>query len=179
MRKMSSLLVLVLVLAASPSFAETKFALTGKNTKVDFVGTKTEGKHDGGFKTITGTAVVDKEPTTLKFEIDIDTTSLWSDNPKLTGHLKSDDFFGVKKNPKATFVSTKVVKSDKGYTVTGNLTLTGKKKSISFPADITLTGDKLTLTSTFKIDRNDFGITYGKGKIHPEVTIKVAVDAAK
>ena len=72
-----------------------------------------------------------------------------------------------------------MVKGDKGCTVTGDLTLTGKTKSVSFPADITVSDDKVTIKSTFKIDRTDFGITYGKGKIDPEVTIKVTLDAEK
>ena len=48
--------LLVLVLAVNVSLADTTFSLTGKNTKIEFVGTKTDGKHDGGFKTVTGSA---------------------------------------------------------------------------------------------------------------------------
>src|SRR5688572_17686342 len=82
-------------------------ALDGTNTKIEFVGTKPNGKHEGGFKNVAGTAV-GAEPTDLKIDVEIDTTSLYSDNPKLTQHLKSPDFFGVKTHPKAKFVSTKV-----------------------------------------------------------------------
>ena len=57
----------------------------------------------------------DADPASLKIEAEIDTDSLYSDNVKLTGHLKSPDFFGVKDNPKATFKTTKVEKTDKGY----------------------------------------------------------------
>jgi polyisoprenoid-binding protein YceI len=172
--------LLALVLAAGTTLGDTKFSLTGKNTKIEFVGSKAEGKHDGGFKTVTGSATASgKDASTLKVSLDIDTTSLWADNPKLTAHLKSPDFFGVKKHPKAKFVTTKVVKGAKGYTITGELTLLGKTKSITCPADITLGDDKLTIKSTFKIDRTDFGMTYGKGKVYDEVTIKVSVNASK
>ncbi len=178
MRKMSGLLVLVL--ATSVTFADTKFSLDGKNTKIEFVGTKAEGKHDGGFKSLTGSAALTgTDATTLKLDIDIDMTSTYTDNAKLTNHLKSPDFFGVKKNPKAKFVTTKVAKTDKGYTITGDLTLAGTTKSVSFPVDLAVSGDNLTIKSAFKIDRNDFGISYGKGKIDPDVTIKVTVSAAK
>jgi polyisoprenoid-binding protein YceI len=178
MRKLIGLLVLVL--ATTTTFADSKFSLTGKNTKIEFIGTKAEGKHDGGFKTLSGTATATgTDPTTLKIAIDIDMTSTWTDTAKLTAHLKSPDFFGVKKYPKAKFVTTKVVKDDKGYTITGDLTLTGETKSVSFPAEVTVSDDKLTVKGTFKIDRNDFGISYGKGKIDPDVTIKVSLDAGK
>src|SRR5688572_19651171 len=76
--------------------AEQKFALTGENTKVTFTGYKPNGKHDGGFAKLAGTATVtDGKPETLKIDVTIDTDSLHSDDAKLTGHLKSPDFFAV------------------------------------------------------------------------------------
>jgi polyisoprenoid-binding protein YceI len=175
-----SALGLVALLGLSASAADTTYALTGENTKITFVGTKPGGKHDGGFKTVTGTATVtDGNPATLKIEAEIDCDSLYSDDAKLTGHLKSPDFFAVKDNPKATFKTTKVEKTDKGYTVTGDLTLLGKAKAVSFPAAIAEKDGMLTLTADFQIDRNDWGMSYGKGKIDDKVSIKVAVAAKK
>src|SRR5262249_5649322 len=167
-------------LVASPVLAaDTKYTLTGENTTIQFVGTKPGGKHDGGFKKVAGTATVtDGNLATLKIEVEIETDSLYADDPKLTGHLKSPDFFGVKDNPKATFKTTKVEKTDKGYTITGELTMLGKTKAVSFPAAVAA-GDALTLTSEFQIDRNDWGMSFGKGKIDDKVTIKVAVNAKK
>src|SRR3954452_1051546 len=91
----------VLGLAATFSYAgDVKIALNGDNTKVGFVGTKPGGKHIGGFKTLTGTATYDgKDATTLKFTVDIDMSSTFTDNNMLTDHLKSPDFFNVKVNP--------------------------------------------------------------------------------
>jgi polyisoprenoid-binding protein YceI len=166
------------LLAGFTLAADGQFTLTGANTKVEFTGTKAEGKHDGGFKKVDGTvALTGTDPATAKFEVTIDTTSLWSDNPKLTGHLKSPDFFDVKTNPTSKFVSSKVEKDGDKYKVTGELTLNGKKKEISFPATITTTGKTLKLDSEFKINKADFGMTYGQGKIHDAVTIRVKVDA--
>jgi polyisoprenoid-binding protein YceI len=155
--------------------ADAKISLTGENTKVTFTGTKKDGKHDGGFKTLTGTATVDGNAL-VKVEVEIDTDSLYSDDPKLTGHLKSPDFFGVKDNPKAKFVSTKIAKGGKAYEITGDLTLLGKTKSITFPATISASGGNLKIEGDVKIDRNDFGMTYGKGKVDDHVAIKVAVE---
>ncbi len=158
--------------------ADGKFTLTGENTKVEFTGTKAEGKHDGGFKKLSGTAAVTgSDPTTARIEVTIDTDSLYTDNAKLTGHLKSPDFFDVKTNPTAKFVSSRVEKDGAKYKITGELTLNGKKKEITFPATITTTGGALKIDSAFKINKTDFGMTYGQGKIHDEVTIKVKVDA--
>jgi polyisoprenoid-binding protein YceI len=157
--------------------ADVKFPLTGENTKLQFVGSKPDGKHDGGFKTITGTATAGA--TGLKLDLVIDMDSLYADDPKLTGHLKSADFFEVKNNPTAKFVTTKIEKVGEEFSVTGELTLKGKVKAVTFPAKITLTEEKLTLDAEFRINRNEIGITFGKGKINDEVVIKVSVAAKK
>lgn len=171
----------VAVLAALPVFAlATDFPLTSSNTEVKFTGTKPNGKHDGGFKTVTGTAnATGTDATTLKIKLEIDTNSLYSDNDKLTTHLKSPDFFGVKSNPKATFASTKVEKDGADYKVTGDFTMLGQKKSITFPAKIAVKDDGVTLTSTFSIDRTQWGMTYGQGKVDNMVELNVSVKATK
>jgi polyisoprenoid-binding protein YceI len=173
--------VVLAALHAGPVFAaEQKFALTGENTKVKFVGYKPNGKHEGGFAKLSGTATVtDAKPETLKIDVTIDTDSLHSDDTKLTGHLKSPDFFAVKDHPKATFKSTKVEKTGTGYNVTGDLTMLGKTKAVTFPATVTVTGDSLLLTTEFKINRNHWGMTYGAGKVNDMVDLKVNVNAKK
>jgi polyisoprenoid-binding protein YceI len=175
-----SALALVAAFALTAAAAEQKFALTGDNTTVTFTGTKKNGKHDGGFKKLTGTATVtDGNPETLKIEAVIDTDSLYSDNEKLTAHLKNPDFFSVKDNPTATFKSTKVEKSDKGYTITGDLMLLGKTKPVTIPAEVSVKDDTLTITSDFKINRFDWGMTYGKGMVDDAVALKLKVSAKK
>lgn len=155
-----------------------EIALTGKNTTITFVGTKPNGKHDGGFKEVSGTAsFTAQDPASLKLNVVIDMESLFADNPKLASHLKSPDFFGIKSNPKSKFVSTKVEKAGDGYKVTGDLTMCGQTKAVTFPAQITTSGDALTLASKFAIDRTQWGMTYGKGKIDDEVKLSVSVNA--
>jgi polyisoprenoid-binding protein YceI len=157
--------------------ADSTVALSGDNTKITWVGTKgAAGKHEGGFKTVTGTATVSGDALT-GVKVEIDTDSLFSDDPKLTAHLKSPDFFGVKNNPKAKFESTKVEKTDKGASITGQLTLNGKTKEITIPAEVTSAGGALKINGAVTIDKRDFGMTYGGGKIDDPVAIKVTVEA--
>ena len=171
-------LAVALGFAAAAGAADTKFALNGENTTVKFVGSKPDGKHEGGFKSVAGSATVQNaDPSTLKLDVVINTDSLYSDDPKLTAHLKSPDFFGVKQHPKATFVSTKVAKTDGTFVVTGDLTLCGKTKSISFPAKIGVAGGALKLDAAFKINRADFGMTFGRDKINDAVALTVSVNA--
>jgi polyisoprenoid-binding protein YceI len=173
-------ITLAVLLVAQTRAADTKYTITGDNTKLTFTGTKKEGKHDGGFKKLSGTATVtDGDFTKLKIEVEIDCDSLYSDVAKLTDHLKSPDFFGVKDHPKASFKTTKIEKGEKTYTITGDLTLLGKTKSITFPASISAAGENLSLSTAFAIDRTEWGMTFGKGMIDDKVILNIAMTARK
>ena len=169
--------------AASPSAGSKTYAFSNENSKVQWVGSKVTGKHDGGFDKFTGSVtLVDKDPTKSQVKVDIDTTSVTSDTEKLTGHLKSADFFDVEKHPKASFESTKIVAGGEGgtHTVTGNLDLHGVKKSITFPATIKAEDGQVSVNAEFSINRKDFGINYaGKADdlIRDEVVIKLDIKA--
>ena len=163
-----------------------KYAFDQSASKVTWVGSKVTGKHEGGFSAFTGTVdVADGAPEKSKVNVDIDATSLTSDTEKLTGHLKSGDFFDVAKNPKATFASTEIKKGgEKGatHTVTGNLTIKGITKSVTFPATVTVTGDAATVDAEFAINRRDFSLNYPgmpNDLIRDDVVIKLAIRAKK
>jgi polyisoprenoid-binding protein YceI len=163
-----------------------KYAFTQASSKVEWTGAKVTAKHDGSFDTFTGTvSLVDGAPEKSSVNVDIETASLKVDPDRLAGHLKSPDFFDVQKYPKATFVSTQVkAGGEKGasHTITGNLTLHGVTKSITFPATIAVAGDDVKVNAEFAINRKDFGIVYpGKPDdlIKDEVLIKLTIDAKK
>jgi polyisoprenoid-binding protein YceI len=177
MQRISGVTALTLMLV--PAFAlGGDYALTDKNTTITFIGSKPGGKHEGGFKSVTGAATVTgNDLTTLKVTLDIDMNSLYTDADKLTAHLKSPDFFGVKSNPKSKFVATKVEKSGNDYKVTGDFTMLGKTKAITFPAKLAMTADGLTVSSSFTIDRTQWGMTYGQGKVDNDVKLTISVKA--
>ena len=158
------------------------YALSQDST-IGFVGAKITGSHDGGFEKFEGTvSVTGGTPEGSSVDVTIDTTSLWSDTEKLTGHLKSADFFGVETYPTASFKSTEIAAGDDGtYTLTGNLDLHGVTKQISFPAEIEVTEDGFSAKAEFSINRMDFGIKYpGKPDdlIRDEVLIKLDLKSA-
>ena len=86
--------------------------------------------------------------------------STWADDDRLTGHLKSPDFFDVQQFPVATFTATTIEQSGAPQKVTGNLDLHGVKKSVSFPANIRVANDAVTVKAEFAINRRDFNINY-------------------
>ena len=167
--------------------AAAGWKITSDNSKVEFVGSKVTGKHDGGFKVFTGEIKVadGNKIEGSSVTVEIDTTSVYTDAEKLTGHLKSADFFDVEKHPKATFVSTEIKPGGEGgasHTVVGNLTLHGVTKSITFPATIAVDGDKASVKSEFSINRKDFEILYaGKADdlIRDDVVIKLDLNVSK
>ena len=161
--------------------AGTKYVFTPEST-IGFTGSKVTGSHDGGFKTFTGHFTVkDGKPVGNDHKVVIDMDSTWSDAEKLTGHLKSGDFFDVEKFAQSTFDVTELKAGDNGkYTVAGNFTLHGVTKNITFPATVTQGSDTVTIKAEFDIKRKDFGIVYpGKAEdlIRDEVVIKLDLTA--
>jgi len=93
-------------------------------------------------------------------------------NQKFIGHITSGDFFEIEKFPTASFVITKVA----GNQVTGNLTVKGITKSITFPAEIAIKGGKVTAKANITIDRTDFNIKYGSKKFFDSIGDKAIYD---
>jgi polyisoprenoid-binding protein YceI len=141
-----------------------EYAFNGQNSTLAFVGAKVTGEHEGSFKTFSGNVhLVDHAPERSSVKVDILMESVEIEPAKLAGHLKSPDFFDVAKHPKATFESTRVAPGGTNgatHTVTGNLTLHGTTRSISFPAKIQVSGDSVRVNAEFAINRKDFGIVY-------------------
>ncbi len=142
--------------------AQARRLVIADGSSIGFVGSKVTGSHDGGFHEFEGEIrLVGDDATQSVVSIVIDTTSLWADDERLTGHLKSPDFFAVDAHPTATFISTRIEKREAGgCIVTGNLTLHGITKSISFPAEISIAGDQATASAEFSIRRFDFDMKY-------------------
>ena len=167
--------------AATAAQAGTKYSFTPAS-QVNFVGSKVTGSHHGGFKAFTGYFTIkDGAPVGNDHKVIIDMKSTFADDEKLQGHLKSPDFFDVEKFPQATFDVTGFKKdSASSYTVSGNFTLHGMTKNISFPATVSMSGDSVKIDAKFDINRKDFGIVYpGKTDdlIRDEVIIELKLEA--
>lgn len=166
---------------AAPAAASKTFTVSPES-KIDFVGSKVTGSHNGGFTNFTGTLSVADGKVVAPSEIQIAMASIWSDAEKLTGHLKSPDFFDTEKFPTTTFTVTEIAAGEGGNNnVTGNLALHGVTNSISFPAMIEVADASVKVKAEFAINRKNFGINYpGKADdlIRDNVVIKLDVTAA-
>jgi len=82
---------------------------------------------------------------------------------ELAEHLKSTDFFNVKKHPISKFELTKIeaLKGKYNSKVIGNLTILGVTKNIVFKANINVSEKEVSIKSEkFSINREDWGLTY-------------------
>ncbi|HET9527071.1 MAG TPA: YceI family protein [Pyrinomonadaceae bacterium] len=162
------------------------YGITPQNSKIEFIGSKVTGSHNGSFEKFNGEIhYANNDPTQSHVTITIDSASVKADDPKLTEHLKTPDFFDVAKFPEAKFESTSIKPGgEKGasHTVTGNLMLHGVTKSITFPATISVTPDVATVDANFAINRKDFGINYAgalDNAIRDEVVMTLRIRANK
>lgn len=162
----------------------TALAITPENSKIEFTGSKVTGKHDGGFKSFKGIIdLVGDKAEASKVAVEIEMASVFADVDKLTTHLQTADFFEIEKYPRATFASTKIEPATGGgHTVTGDLELRGVKKSVTFPATITIKPDAVEVRAEFSINRKDFGIAYaGKADdlIGDDVVIRLDLNSPR
>jgi polyisoprenoid-binding protein YceI len=140
----------------------------------------------GTFKDVSGRFTIDAENSS--FALSIKAASIDSANAKRDEHLRSPDFFNVKQFPEIAFNSTSVKPIEGGFEVTGNLTMHGETKSITFPIKGGRTamfppGTQRTGYSTGEITlkRSDFGVGAAKfaSALGDEVFITVSFEGTQ
>jgi len=198
MKKLTFVLAVVAGLAFAFKPAELKMKLDASKSKVMWFAEKVTGKHNGGITVKSGDVILkDGNLTGGTFVMDMTSISCadlegeW--NQKLVGHLKSDDFFSVEKNPTSTFTITKVAalagdKAGNTHTISGKMTIKGITNEISFPAKVGVTADAITAKGKAVLDRTKWDIKYGSKSffesigdkaIYDEFTIEFDVTAKK
>jgi polyisoprenoid-binding protein YceI len=143
----------------------------------------------GRFRDFDGVIKYDKaNPSAASVEFTVKTASIDTTNNDRDEHLRSKDFFEVQKFPTLTFTSTQVVAKD-GATleVTGNLTLHGVTRLVTFPVSLlgtvkTPRGEKAGFETTFKIDRKEYGLLWNNvldsgPVLGDEVKINIEIEA--
>lgn len=164
--------------ASTPVEEVTKKEVKTSESTVTWKGYKVTGSHYGIINLKSGSLSFDNDKL-VGGEFVVDMTSLISQDlegeykGKLEGHLKSDDFFGVEKFPTSSLVFTEVKASGKNsYEVTGNLTIKGITKAVTF--DVSVYGSKAT--ATMKVDRSQYDVRYGSGSFFDNLGDKTIYD---
>jgi polyisoprenoid-binding protein YceI len=122
----------------------------------------------GHFDDVAGTIVANAaRPEKSSVRVTIKTASVDTGIAMRDNHLKTADFFDAEKHPEITFESTKVTKSRNGFTARGNLTLHGVTREVALPFQVKgpvndgMGNDRIGIETRVKLDRRDYGMTYG------------------
>ncbi|MGB3618834.1 MAG: YceI family protein [Catalinimonas sp.] len=187
MKKVSVLLAALLAAplmlhAGDPPALITKKADLQKS-KIEWVGKKVTGQHDGTVMLKDGALEVENGRVVGgQFTMDMTTIEVTdiedpATNAKLKGHLMSDDFFSVEKYPTARFVITDVQPAGSGkIDVTGDLTIKGITHAVNFPATVSNRDGQTRARAEFEIDRTKWNVRYGSGSFFEGLGDKVIYD---
>ena len=191
MKKIVFAIAFVSVMAGIYSFVprnNTKdpvtYTVNAENSRVDWIGSKKAGFHTGFFPLKSGQLQVDAGKLQGgKFVIDLANLKVTDagGNEKLTGHLKTPDFFDVAKFSEATYDITGVTyTSENTADITGNLGIKGLSVPVKFQANIRSADDKgFFAQAFFSLDRTLLGVNYGLGSVSKDVQIAIHIFGTK
>jgi len=149
-------------------------------SKVHFV-IKNFGINTGGdFKGLKGNIVFRPENiASSKFNVTVSASTIDTDNEMRDKNLVSDEYFDAAKFPVIRIISTKIEKTNKTasgfYYFTGNLTMHGITKTISFPFQADKQKDGFLFTGEFEINRLDFGVGEKSVVLGSKVIVSLSV----
>jgi polyisoprenoid-binding protein YceI len=141
----------------------------------------------GRFNNFSGDFTIDSsDPAKSSFALTIKADSVDTNNSKRDDHLRAPDFFNAKQFPVITFTSTSVKAIEEGYEVTGDLTMHGETKPVTF----TLKGGKSAefppgvkrigfSSSQIVLKRSDFGVGKPMAMLGDPVYISVSFEGTK
>ncbi len=178
----------VVAVAKTKSGKTAIYNVDAAKSQLTWNGKKVTGEHTGTINLGAGQLLVSGNKVTGG-SVDIDMTSIKNTdltdaeyNGKLIGHLKSDDFFSVEKNPKATFKITSLtpIKGAKAgqpnHTVKGNLTIKGITNAITFPATVAVNNGTASAKGVAILDRTKWDIRYGSKSFFANIGDKAIND---
>lgn len=181
MKKILSLvtlsIALILFVASTKPVKTETFKVDTDRSSIDWIGRKVTGQHTGKIQIASGELLVAGNAIKGGSFI-MDMNSITSDSERLTGHLKTDDFFSVEKNPTSKFVITKVTAAGKDrINVTGDLTIKGITEAITFPVSVKKQdGALVAVAKNVLVNRAKFDIRYGSKSFFNDIGNKAIED---
>lgn len=132
-------------------------------------------------------------PAAASVEATIQAASVDTGSENRDKHLRSGDFFDVETHPTITFKSDKVEQQGDQLIATGNLTMNGVTRPVSFPIEFLGAGPdpwggtRAGFAATLELDRKDFDITWNNALDHGgmmlgdqvEISLDIQAIAAK
>lgn len=141
----------------------------------------------GRFAAFSGTVEIADDVTQSRVTVEIDASSVDTNDAQRDGHLKADDFLSVETHPTITFTSTGVihVEGDR-WRIPGQLTVRGVTRDVDLDATyLGLAQDpwgntRAAFSAETEIDREYFGITWNQtletGGVLVSKKVKIELD---
>jgi len=173
--------------AGTPARAADTYAVDDNHTAVVFkVSHLGISWTFGRFNDVAGSFTLDPaDPAKSSFALAIKAASLDTNNAKRDEHLRSPDFFNVKQYPEITFKSTAVRPVEGGYEVTGEFTLHGQTRPLTFAlkggkaAEFPKGVQRVGFTTDLAVKRSEFGMDKLVGPVGDEVYIAISFEGVK
>ncbi len=184
-----ALLALALLLPTLAAADPAVYRVDGDHSGVSFKIRHFVSNVSGRFRDFDGVVKYDKlSPAASSVEFTIRAASIDTASNDRDEDLRSKNFFEVAKYPTLTFSSTKVVPKDaKTLLVTGNLTMHGVTREITFPVELLGTvsapgGEKAGFEASFTVNRKEFGIDWNNildsgPLLGDEVKVSIEIEA--
>jgi polyisoprenoid-binding protein YceI len=147
----------------------------------------------GEFGALAGSVEFDPAaPEAAHASATVETGTVNTRDEKRDAHLRSGDFFDVERHPQMAFRSTGVARKGAGYALSGELTIRGTTKSVTFQVEGPTAPEKdpwgntrVGAIATATIDRREFGLVWntalesGGVLVGHDVTITIDVSLVK
>lgn len=169
MKKFAAFLVISIALV---SFAVKEMKPADQDGSVTFT-IKNFGINTGGeLKGLKGAVKWDAgNPSASSFNVSVDVNTISTGISARDSHLRQVEYFDAEKYPTISFTSTTVTANN----VTGNLTIKGVTKPVSFPFTVKPSGSGYLFEGKFSISRKDFGVGGGSMVLSNEVNVSLKV----
>jgi polyisoprenoid-binding protein YceI len=186
MRKCLLASAVVLAIVAGPVAADD-YTIDGMHTSVSFkISHLGLSWTHGRFNNVSGSFAIDPaDASKSSFTLSIKTDSIDTGNAKRDGHLRSPDFLNVKQFPTLDFKTTAAKAIKDGYQVTGDLTMHGVTKSVTFSlvggrkAEFPKGMQRTGYSTELSLKRSDFGMDKMTEAIGDEVYISISFEGVK
>lgn len=164
--------------------AHSRFGFVARHAMV----TKVRGQ----FNRFEGTLRVDgDQPLASSGELVIEASSIDTRNPDRDAHIRSNDFLAMEEYPQISFRTTRLEGGPDRYRVTGDLTVRGVTKPVTFQVDVTGAAvdpwgqTRVGFEGTAVVNRKDWGVSWnaaleaGGVLVSEKVTLEFEISAIK
>jgi polyisoprenoid-binding protein YceI len=145
----------------------------------------------GVFGDVEGEIRIADDPLHSSVRASVDAASVSSGDAKRDAHLRSADFFDVEQYPRTEFVSSKVEPKGDKFALTGDLTVHGVTREVTWDLEFDGTvqdpwgGTRAGFSATIEVNRKDWGLEWnmaleaGGLVVSDKVRLNVEVEAVK